>query len=141
MEMSVSSEITFFSMKLQPEICPQLRTQSSAEDTGRIDTRSRSKTNTSNKKIKNWSVSRKVSKGKTLPILPSRMNGASAECEQVLDPDYTPRNAEKDLFEAKQIFMFCVFDKHLLTDMGKTIIRKYVHTTDAQSVGRIIRTI
>ena len=58
----------------------------------------------------------------------------SHECEQVLDPDYTPNNAEKDLFEAKQIFMFSVFDKHLLTDMGKTIVRKYVHTTDAQSV-------
>ena len=58
----------------------------------------------------------------------------SHECEQVLYPDYTPSNAEKDLFEAKQIFMFSVFDKHLLTDMGKTIVRKYVHTTDAQSV-------
>ena len=58
----------------------------------------------------------------------------SHECEQVLDPDYTPSNAEKDLFEAKQIFMFSVFDKHLLTDMGKTIVRKYVHTTDAKSV-------
>ena len=52
----------------------------------------------------------------------------------MLDPDYTPSNAEKDLFEAKQIFMFSVFDKHLLTDMGETIVRKYVHTTDAQSV-------
>ena len=30
--------------------------------------------------------------------------------------------------------MFSAFDKHLLTDMGKTIVRKYVHTTDAQSV-------
>ena len=30
--------------------------------------------------------------------------------------------------------MFSVFDKHLLTDMGKTIVRKYIHTTDAQSV-------
>ena len=39
MEMSVSLETTFFSMKLQPEICPQLRTGSSAEDRGRIDTR------------------------------------------------------------------------------------------------------
>ena len=58
----------------------------------------------------------------------------SHECEQVLDPDYTPSNAEKDLFEAKQIFMFSVLDKHLLTDMGKIIVRKYVHTTDAQSV-------
>ena len=61
----------------------------------------------------------------------------SHECEQVLDPDYTPSNAEMDLFEAKQIFRFSVFDKHLLTDMGKTIVRKYVHTTDAQSVWTI----
>ena len=30
--------------------------------------------------------------------------------------------------------MFSVLDKHLLTDMGKTIVRKYGHTTDAQSV-------
>ena len=58
----------------------------------------------------------------------------SHECEQVLDPDYTPSIAEKDVFGAKQIFMFSVFDKHLLTVMGKTIVRKYVHTTDAESV-------
>ena len=32
MELSVSSETTFFNMKLQLEICPQLRTGSSAED-------------------------------------------------------------------------------------------------------------
>ena len=31
-------------------------------------------------------------------------------------------------------FMFAVFDKHLLTDMGKTIVRRYVHDTDVQSV-------
>ena len=58
----------------------------------------------------------------------------SHECEEVLDPEYTPSNAEKELFEAKQVFMFSVLDKHLLTDMGKTIVRKYVHTTDALSV-------
>ena len=57
----------------------------------------------------------------------------SHECEDVLDPEYTPSNSEKELFEAKQVFMFSVLDKHLLTDMGKTIVRKYVHTTDAQS--------
>ena len=43
-------------------------------------------------------------------------------------------SSEKELFEAKQIFMFSVLDKHLLTDMGKTTVRKYVNTTDAQSV-------
>ena len=41
----------------------------------------------------------------------------------MLDPEYTPSHDEKDLF-----------DKQLLTDMGKTIVRKYVHTTGAQSV-------
>ena len=40
----------------------------------------------------------------------------SHECEQVLDPDYTLSNAEKDLFEAKQIFLFSVFDKHLIVN-------------------------
>ena len=58
----------------------------------------------------------------------------SDECEDVLDPEYTPSHSEKELFEAKQVFMFSVLDMHLLTDMGKTIVRKYVHTTDAQSV-------
>ena len=58
----------------------------------------------------------------------------SHECEDVLDPEYTPSNYEKELFEAEQVFMFSVLDKHLLTNMGKTIVRKYVHTTDAQSV-------
>ena len=30
----------------------------------------------------------------------------SHECDEVLDPQYTPSNSEKELFEAKQIFMF-----------------------------------
>ena len=30
--------------------------------------------------------------------------------------------------------MFSVLDKYLLTNMGTTIVRKYVHTTDAQSM-------
>ena len=47
----------------------------------------------------------------------------------MLDPDYTCNNAEKDLFEAKQIFMFSVFDKHLLTDMGETIDRILTYGT------------
>ena len=58
----------------------------------------------------------------------------SHECEEVLDPEYTTSNSEKDFFDAEQVYMFSVLDKHLLTDMGKTILRKYVHTTDAQSV-------
>ena len=51
----------------------------------------------------------------------------SHECEEVLDPEYTPSNSEKEFFDAKQVFMFSVLDQHLLTDiMGKTIVRKYM---------------
>ena len=39
----------------------------------------------------------------------------------------------------KQFFMFSVFDKHLLTDMEETTVRKYVHTTDAQSVWKDVQ--
>ena len=35
--------------------------------------------------------------------------------------------------------MFSEFDKHLLTDMGKTIVRKYVPTTDVQSVWKVFQ--
>ena len=47
------------------------------------------------------------------------------ECSDVLDPNYTPGSEpeEQDLFEAKQTFMFSVFNTNLQTDMGKTIVR------------------
>ena len=50
----------------------------------------------------------------------SNITPKSHECERVLDPCYTPSNAEKVFVDAKQGFMFSVFDKHLLTDIGKT---------------------
>ena len=58
------------------------------------------------------------------------------ECNEVLDPNYTPGSApeEKELFEAKQTFMFSVFNANLQTDMGKTIFRRRLAHTDAQSV-------
>ena len=58
----------------------------------------------------------------------------SPECEDVLGPEYTTFNSERELLDAKQVFMLSVLDKHVLSDMGKTIVRKYVHTTDAQYV-------
>ena len=45
----------------------------------------------------------------------------SHECNEVLDPTYTPE-------------MFSVFNANLLTDMGKSTVRKHLNTTDAQSV-------
>ena len=64
----------------------------------------------------------------------SRSLYITAKCEDVLDPEYTPFNSEKEFFDAKQLFMFSALNKQLLTDMGKTIVRNYVHTSDAQSV-------
>ena len=55
----------------------------------------------------------------------------SHECEEVLDPEYMPTNDEKTSLKQNK-FLSSVFDKHLMTDLGKTIVRKYVHTTNAQ---------
>ena len=62
----------------------------------------------------------------------------SHKCNEVLDPTYTPGTEpeQKELFEDKQTFMFSVFDANLQTDMGKTIVRRYLTTTDAQAVWR-----
>ena len=58
------------------------------------------------------------------------------ECNEVLDPNYTlgGEPEEQELFEAKQTFMFSVFNANLQTDMGKTIVRRHLANTDAQSV-------
>ena len=58
------------------------------------------------------------------------------ECNEVLDPNYTPGREpeEQELFEAKQTFMFSVFNANLQTDMGKTIVRRHLAHTDAQAV-------
>ena len=58
------------------------------------------------------------------------------ECNEVLDPNYTPGSEpeEQELFEAKQTFMFSVFNANLQTDMGKTIVRRHLANIDAQAV-------
>ena len=58
------------------------------------------------------------------------------ECNEVLDPNYAPVSEpeEQEHFEAKQTFMFSVFNANLQTDMGKTIVRRHLANTDAQSV-------
>ena len=63
----------------------------------------------------------------------------SDEYEQVLDPYYIPTNAEKDLFGAKRIFMFFVFDKDLLTDMGKNCQKICTHYRCTVSLERFSR--
>ena len=60
----------------------------------------------------------------------------SHNVSEILDPNFTPGSSpeEQDLFEAKQVFMYKVFNETLLTDMGRTKVRKYLNTTDAQAV-------
>ena len=58
------------------------------------------------------------------------------KCREVLEPNYTPgsETEEKELLEAKQTFMFSVFNANLQIDMGKTIVRRHLASTDAQAV-------
>ena len=63
----------------------------------------------------------------------------TAKCHdvsEILDPNFTPGSApeEQELFEAKQVFMYKVFNETLLTDMGRTKVRNYLKPTDAQAV-------
>ena len=58
------------------------------------------------------------------------------ECSEFLDLNHTPgsEHEEEELFEAKQTFMFSVINTNLQTDMGKTIVRRHLTSTDAQAV-------
>ena len=60
----------------------------------------------------------------------------SHNVSKILDPTFTPGPSpeEKELFGAKQVFMYKVFNEALLTDMGRTKVRKYLNPTDAQAV-------
>ena len=60
----------------------------------------------------------------------------SHDVSEMLDPTFTPDPSleEQDLFYVKQTFMYKVFNETLLTDMGRTKVRKYLKTTDAQAV-------
>ena len=60
------------------------------------------------------------------------------ECNEVFHPTYIPVSEpeQKEVFEAKQTFMFSVFNANLQTDMGKTLVRRHLTTTDAQAVWR-----
>ena len=60
----------------------------------------------------------------------------SHECNEVLDPSNTPGSEpeELELFEAKLTFMFSFFNANLQTDIRKTIVRRQLANTDAQSV-------
>ena len=60
----------------------------------------------------------------------------SHNASEILDPTFTPgpSQEEKELFEAKQTFMYKVFKKTLLTNVGRYKVRMYLRTTDAKAV-------
>ena len=58
------------------------------------------------------------------------------DCEEILQPTFRPRgDADSlELFRLKNDFMYSVFNKCLLSDMGKTIVRKHLDNMNAQWV-------
>ena len=60
----------------------------------------------------------------------------SHDVSEILDPTFTPgpSQEEKELFKAKQTFMYTVLKETLLTDMGRTKPRMHLKSTDAQAV-------
>ena len=58
------------------------------------------------------------------------------DCEEILQPTFRPRgDADSlDLFRLKNDFMYSVFNKCVLSDMGKTIVRKHLDNMNAQRV-------
>ena len=58
------------------------------------------------------------------------------DCEEILKGDYKPENNvdSQELFKQNQYLMYSVFSKVLQSDMGKTIVRKYAPSLDAQSI-------
>ncbi len=52
----------------------------------------------------------------------------------VLDPAYKLQPPEKDLFEAKQRYMYAVFERVLQTDKGKALVRLNEATSNTQKI-------
>ena len=64
------------------------------------------------------------------------------DCEEILQPTYR-RSSDADsleLFRLKNYFMYSVFNKCLLSDMGKTIVRKHLDNMNAQRVWEVFAT-
>jgi len=57
----------------------------------------------------------------------------------ILDPIYIPSTlADKDLFSEKQKYMFAVFERTLLTNVGKSIVCDHEDDGDAQEVYKAV---
>jgi len=56
------------------------------------------------------------------------------DVSNVLNPSFKLATGEKNLFEAKQKYMYAVFEKVLHMDKGKALVRSYESTTNAQKI-------
>jgi hypothetical protein len=57
------------------------------------------------------------------------------DVSEVLDPNYSPSTqSEKDLFAAKQKFVYAILEQKVLTDKGKELVRDHESDSDAQAV-------
>ena len=65
----------------------------------------------------------------------------SHECEEVLDPEYTPFNAENDLFEAEQVFNFLFWINICRQTWAKPLSENMFILPMHIQFGRIFRTI
>ena len=62
-------------------------------------------------------------------------NARAQDVAEILDGAYNPTSTEeKALFDAKQKYMYAVFEKTLLTDQGKAFVREHELDFDAQKV-------
>ena len=64
------------------------------------------------------------------------VTASAHDCEEILQPTFRPKgDADSlELFRLKNDFMYSVFNKCLLSDMGKTIVRKHLDNMNAQQV-------
>ena len=64
------------------------------------------------------------------------MTARAHDCEEIVQPTFRPRSDADslELFRLKNDFMYSVFNKCLLSDMGKTIVRKHLDNMNAQPV-------
>ena len=64
-----------------------------------------------------------------------RATARTQEVDRVLDPNFSPRDAEdRAMFEAQQNYMYAVFECSMLMDTGKTFVRKFESTANAQAI-------
>ena len=70
------------------------------------------------------------------------MTATAHDCEEILQPSFRPRgDADSlELFRLKYDFMYRVFNECLLSDMGRTIVRKHLNNMNVQRVWEDVAT-